>query len=133
MAFVIKNRVGKYEWIKHTTISDIVRKTGFDACTDRNAPFKAAEKYLNNHVIDHSRSHDHIDRLVEVITPIYLNKVEDFTHKAVLYYSPKAQSTFHKKNPQKYREKPKWEFDQLTEVKIPGLLASDDFKFYKYK
>lgn len=57
----------------------------------------------------------------------------DNTDKAVLYYSPKAQASLHKTKPSMYREKPRWDFNKLQEVKIKGLLASDDIKFYIYK
>lgn len=63
---------------------------------------------------------------------IYLEKEEPIKD-IVLYFSPKAQKILNKKYPQLYSEKPKWNFDLLTEVKIKGLMSDDDFKFYKYK
>lgn len=132
IAFVIKNRVGKREWTQYKTISDIIKKTGFDAYTQRNVPYISAEKYLNENQ-DVKGNNAKIEKLISVLTPIYLNKGTDITGGAVLYYSPKAQAALHKINPNTWKEKPNWNFSMLSEVKIPGLIASDDFKFYKYK
>lgn len=132
IAFVIKNRVGKREWTQYKTISDIIKKTGFDAYTQRNVPYISAETYLNENQ-DVKGNNTKIEKLISVLTPIYLNKGTDITGGAVLYYSPKAQAALHKINPNTWKEKPNWNFSILTEVKIPGLIASDDFKFYKYK
>lgn len=132
IAFVIKNRVGKREWTQYKTIGDIIKKTGFDAYTQRNVPYISAEKYLNENQ-DVKGNNTKIEKLISVLTPIYLNQGTDITGGAVLYYSPKAQAALHKINPRTWKEKPNWNFSMLTEVKIPGLIASDDFKFYKYK
>lgn len=132
IAFVIKNRVGKREWTQYKTVSDIIKKTGFDAYTQRNVPYVSAEKYLNENQ-DVEGNNTKIEKLISVLTPVYLNKVTDITGGAVLYYSPNAQAALHKINPKTWKEKPNWNFSILTEVKIPGLIASDDFKFYKYK
>ena len=44
-----------------------------------------------------------------------------------------AQASLHAKNPRLYAEKPKWNFAVLEEAVIPGLLPTDDFKFFRYK
>ena len=132
IAFVIKNRVGKREWTQYKTISDIIKKTGFDAYTQRNVPYVSAEKYLNDNP-DLEGNNTKIEKLISVLSSVYLNKKTDITGGAVLYYSPKAQAALHKINSKTWKEKPNWNFSMLTEVKITGLSTSDDFKFYKYK
>lgn len=132
IAFVIKNRVGKREWTRYKTIADIIKSTGFDAHKHRNAPYVAAEQYLNENVA-HAGNNKRIEKMIEVLTPVYLNQKGDITGGAVLYYSPKAQAALHKTNPKMWKQQPGWNFALLQEVNIPALLPSDDFKFYKYK
>lgn len=132
IAFVIKNWVGKREWTRYKTIADIIKRTGFDAHTHRNAPYIAAEQYLNENVAQ-AGNNKRIEKMIEVLTPVYLNQKSDITSGAVLYYSPKAQTALHKTNPKMWKQKPDWNFALLQEVNIPALLSSDDFKFYKYK
>jgi len=131
IAFVIKNRVGRREWIHHKTISDVIKKTGFDAHTQRNTPYVLAEKYLNENK-DRQGSNKRIEELIATLAPIHLGKKTDITGGAVLYYSPKAQAALNKLNPKIWKETPNWNFSLLSEATIPGLLNSDDFKFYKY-
>lgn len=132
VAFVIKNRVGNREWARYKSVAEIVKKTGFDAYTQRNSPYVTAEKYLNDHSQKRIKNAK-IDRLVEVLAPVYTGEKADITNGSVLYYSPKAQGALHKTNPQIWKETPAWNFAILQESSIPGLLSTDDFKFYRYK
>lgn len=131
IAFVIKNRVGSREWIHHKTVSEVIKKTGFDAHTQRNTPYVSAEKYLNENQ-DRIGNNKRIERLIAILAPVYLDKKTDITSGAVLYYSPKAQAALNKLNPKIWKQEPNWNFSLLGEVTIPGLLISDDFRFYKY-
>ncbi len=131
VAHVIMNRVGRYEWSKYDSASEIVKNTGFDACTQRNQPFLKCYNYVNDKEATKS---SHIGRFIEVITPIYQKKEPDNTEDSILYYSPNAQAHGHEEHPNIYRsEVPRWVNDKVKEVTIDGLLPSDDFKFYKYK
>lgn len=65
--------------------------------------------------------------MVEILEPVYNKKDFDNTCGAILYFSPKAQKALG-------RNQPNWaNSKKLTEVKVDGLEATDDFKFYKYK
>jgi hypothetical protein len=64
--------------------------------------------------------------MAEVLEPVYNKKDPDNTYGATLYFSPKAQKALG-------RNKPDWAISKkLKEVKVDGLEATDDFKFYKY-
>jgi hypothetical protein len=65
--------------------------------------------------------------MVEVLAPVYNKTDLDNTYGAILYFSPKAQKALG-------RNQPNWASSKkLSEVKVDGLEATDDFKFYKYK
>ena len=130
IAHVINNRVGKKEWKKHTTVTDIITKTGFDAYTHNTSNFKRAFDYLKG---TDGKTNALIDKMVNALEPVYLRQEKDITFGAILYYSPKAQAALYKTKPNLYKETPAWNFSLLDKVTIPGLLATDDFNFYKYK
>jgi len=98
VAYVMKNRVGKREWTRYKSVSDIIKNTGFDAHTQRNGPYVTAEKYLQENGAQAGKN-ARIERMIEVLTPVYLGSEADVTGGAVLYYSPKAQAALHKTNP----------------------------------
>src|SRR5262249_21442612 len=127
---VMQNRVGYREWSRFHTLLTIVEHTGFDAYTQKIAPYNTAFNYMN------TRSAKHINAPLETVIadlrPRYITPL-DITSKAVLYYSPKAQSALHKSHPKAYAAAPKWDFTLLKEVTVSGLLVTDDFKFYAYK
>ena len=122
---VIMNRVGNNEWSKLKTVTAIItQKYAFEAYKKKQ--FNIAEKYLYNNSKD-KLSDKLIDRMSEVLEPVYNKKDPDNTYGAILYFSPKAQKALG-------RNKPNWASSKkLTEVKVDGLEETDDFKFYKYK
>lgn len=127
---VMQNRVGYREWSRYRTLLAIVENTGFDAYTQKIAPYNSAFNYMNGRSAAHVNAH--LEGIVAGLRPCYITPI-DIASKAVLYYSPKAQSALHKSHPKSYAAAPKWDFTQLKEVAVPGLLATDDFKFYAYK
>lgn len=129
IASVILNRIDYREWKKQKSVLDVIKNTGFDAYWQHTNQFKIASDYLEN---IYNKKNRVIDKIVTEVKNIYLEKEEPIKD-IVLYFSPKAQKILNKKYPQLYSEKPKWNFDLLTEVKIKGLMSDDDFKFYKYK
>ncbi len=130
IAFVIMNRVGKYEWSKYKTVTEIITKTGFDACTHKNSGFQFAMEYMKKKP---DKKNEKLEKMIQLITPIYLKEQSDITDNAVFYYSPKAQAKLHAKNPEKYKKSPGFAISSKTkEVSISGLLNTDDFIFYKY-
>jgi hypothetical protein len=72
-----------------------------------------------------------LQALVDAIQPIIDGNEADGCGNIVFYYSPKAQAALHKKNPKNYGEKPKWNFDILEQVEVPGT-DGDDFAWYRY-
>lgn len=122
---VIMNRVGNNEWSKLKTVTAIItQKYAFEAYNKKQ--FNIAEKYLHSNSKD-KLSDKLIDRMAEVLEPVYKKKDPDNTYGAILYFSPKAQKALG-------RNKPNWASSKkLTEVKVDGLEGTDDFKFYKYK
>ena len=128
IANVIMNRSMDQHWSKYTTITEIINKSGFDAHTHQNDMYKIAEAYLENR--DYSNAQ--IEKMINAVIPIYRGQTADISNGATLYYSPNAQKELHDKYPDKYREKPNWDFSQLEETKIKGT-ENDDFLFYRYK
>jgi peptidoglycan hydrolase-like protein with peptidoglycan-binding domain len=113
------------------SVTSIITQSGFDAYAQMNEPFLSADTYFKN---GKNPKNDKLDKMIVVLEPIYQKSEADTTNGAVLYYSPKAQAEFHKENPERYSEKPRWKFEELQEVPIAGLdQEKDDFKFYKYK
>jgi hypothetical protein len=130
VAWVIMNRIGYREWAKYNNVKDIIINTGFDAYKHQTKEYKNAINYLNGKNTDARL--DTINQIAKITYNIYNRLDTDITENSVLYYSPNAQAYLHKRNPSMYAKKPKWNFSLLTEVKISGLLETDDFKFYKY-
>ena len=132
IAWVIVNRIGTREWAAFQSAKAVIQNTGFDAYTQRTAPFNhglTAMRHRSSHHIDPV-----VERLIKAVRPAYLNIGADPTSNAVLYFSPKAQAALHKSSPSMYkRDTPPWKFELLKEISIPGLLSSDDFRFYAYK
>jgi hypothetical protein len=122
---VIMNRVGNHEWLKLKTVTAIVtQKNGFEAY--KNKHFNLAEKYLNDKSKEKSFN-KLIDRMIEVLKPVYDKTDPDNTSGSVLYFSPKAQKALG-------RNQPVWaSSNKLIEIKVDGLEVTDDFRFYKYK
>lgn len=136
IASVVINRVDNKRFVhgpkgdrkKLTSPFEVIQYTGFDAYTRPNKPYYEALKYLNN---PSEKMPPRLNKIVNLLKPIYFEN--RLTTDAVIYYSPKAQHTLHLKFPDTYREKPDLKFNELVEVKVPGLLSTDDFLFFKYK
>jgi hypothetical protein len=121
---VIVNRVGKFDWARCKTVTQVIlQRNAFEAYGKNN--YSTAYKYLSQNT-KNNKSNPLIDRMIEVLRPVYDGDDTDITSGAVLYYSPKTQKALG-------RKKPNWNYALLDEVKIEGLEATDDFKFYKYK
>lgn len=130
VASVILNRVNSGEWAARglDTILKVIEKSGFDAFTQPNAPYREAFRIL----IDHPEGNGNVTRLVQVVRPLFLGH-EETIPGIVLYYSPKAQKLLHQKNPDIWRStRPKWNFALLEQVAVPGA-EDDDLAFFKYK
>ena len=132
IAHVIMNRVGNLEWRKKKTPSEVISWRGFDAFTFKNHPYTKCNEYLTG---KRNGSEKRIERMVEVITPIYQRKEMDLTGGCTLYFSPQAQAQLHEEQPKKYSKSvpADWDFSLLEEADIHELLPTDDFKFYRYK
>lgn len=131
IASVILNRVDRGEWKKRglNTVTLVIKKSGFDACTDQNAPFMRAVRLLSTG--GRRKEAPKLSQLVDLVMPMYRagkGSISDI----VIYYSPKAQRLLHRARPTKYDEKPDWNWSLLEEVKIPAA-EKDDFWFGKYK
>jgi hypothetical protein len=132
IAWVIMNRMGTREWSAFQTAKAVIRNTGFDAYTQKTAPYHHAMAAMKRRSLHHQNPV--VERIIRIVRPVYLSLASDPTSGAVLYYSPKAQAALHKANPSMYkRESPPWKFELLKQVSIPGLTSLDDFKFYAYK
>lgn len=129
IASVILNRVGQREWKKHKTPLAVIANTGFDAFTHGNSPYRTAYKALGMPFMVQERSI--LGRLMEAAIPIYEGR-EPRTTDAQLYYSPRAQAALHAKKPRVWPAKPRWNFDLLEQVQIPGT-EKDDFAWYRYR
>lgn len=128
---VMMNRVGKREWARYHTVAAIIQHTGFDAYTQKIAPYTHAFQYMTGR--DARKLNPRLETTIKALRPIYQKKKADITCGAQLYYSPKAQAALHKKLPKSYKDVPPWNFSLLQECTVPGLLPTDDFKFFKYK
>jgi Cell Wall Hydrolase len=130
IASVILNRVNSGEWKRQglDTVAKVISKSGFDAFTQQNRPYR--EAFLT--LIDSPQGSGNVTRLVQVVQPLYLGHEEPIPG-VVLYYSPKAQKLLHQKNPDVWRStRPNWNWSLLEQVAIPGAEA-DDLAFFKYK
>jgi len=131
---VIMNRVGSGIWKEYNTVESVISNTGFDAYTQKNSPYLDALAVLNGDSKQPAWRKQKVERMRELLAPIYLGTEPDITSGAVNYYSPKAQADWHKRFPKKYTSAiPKWKWNTLQQVSIPNLESTDDFRFYKLK
>lgn len=127
IASCILNRVGTREWKKRKTPLEVIALTGFDAFEHENAPYLQARTLLEQH----PEGIGAVTRLKEAVLPLYEGREAPIPH-LVLYYSPKAQAALHKKSPQMWPARPRWNFSLLEQLQVPGTEA-DDFAWYRYK
>lgn len=128
IASCILNRIGRREWKRFTTTTEIIAMTGFDAFEHENVPFRQAMTLLASH----PQGVGAVSRLLDAVLPLYERR-EPTIPGLVLYYSPKAQAALHKKNPEVWRApRPAWNFTLLEQLQVPGTEA-DDFAWFKYK
>ncbi|MGP5501286.1 hypothetical protein [Psychrobacter faecalis] len=125
----IITRIGFREWTSHTNAFEVIKHSGYDAYTDRSSSpnYKVVYNAMSSGKLDNLSK-----RIIELVEPIYNQGIPDETGMISLYYSPKAQTALHKKNPRKYKERPPWDFSQLERVYINGT-NKDDFNWYRYK
>lgn len=125
----IITRIGFREWTSRTNAFEVIKYSGYDAYTDRSSSpnYKVVYSAMSSGKLDNLSK-----RIIELVEPIYNQKIPDETGMISLYYSPKAQTALHKKNPRKYKERPPWDFSQLERVYIDGT-NKDDFNWYRYK
>lgn len=128
IANVIMNRRNDKHWGEYSSITEIIEHSGFDAYTNENNMYKIAKSYLDNR--DYTNAE--IEKMISLVIPIYEGETTDISNGATMYYSPGAQKELHEKYPEKYKEKPNWNFNLLEEINISGI-ENDDFLFYKYK
>lgn len=133
VAVTIKNRLGYREWRHHKTLVDIITKTGFDAATIKNSPFREMFTALSAKNLEVTHKEEYYRDYLLVIGEVYEEYVPPPSGGMVLYYSPRAQSRLSRTSPQKYREKPPWDFKLLSQVYNLGLSRTDDFIFFEYK
>ena len=99
IAHTIRNRIGFANWKSWSNIIQIVTKTGYDAYTQKNPPYKRAKKALDSGDISPK-----LMSLIRAVEPIFNGTEPDFTGGVVYYYSPKAQAELHKSDPSGIRQ-----------------------------
>jgi hypothetical protein len=129
IASVIMNRIGVLEWHRLGSALDVIRESGFDAFKQKNHPYR--EAYSAFAPAARPPMPARLRALVGAVRGIYERR-EPPTTPAVLYFSPKAQAALHAQDPKHYRSAPPWDFGLLEEVQPPGVLPTDDFRFFKY-
>lgn len=127
IANCIMNRIRYREWKNFETAAAVVEKSGFDAYKQQTLLYKQAYAEMAAGEIKTPT----LRALVDAIQPIVDGADTGGCGNIVLYYSPGAQSALHKRHPKKYAEQPKWNFDALEQVQIPGT-ENDDFRWYRY-
>lgn len=118
---VIMNRMGQGEWADLTNVTEVINKSGFNA-TD-HARFDDVINYFckkPNKLKDEDKKVLH--KMARALKPIYFQ--QRVTTDAVYFYSPKLRAQIASPSA------PKWASPD-NEVKVPGVKASDDLKFYK--
>ena len=129
IAHTAKNRIGFANWKSWSNITQIVTKTGYDAYTQKNTPYKRAKKALDSGDISPK-----LMSLIRAVEPIFNGTEPDFTGGVVYYYSPKAQAQLHKSDPSNYPSLvPDFVVSKSNpthQVKIPGT-EKDDMRWYK--
>ena len=68
VANVIMNRVGKREWKKYTTVTDVIKYSGFDAYSKNTTEFQKAKQYLNSRGV---QTNTRYENLINIVLPIY--------------------------------------------------------------
>jgi len=121
VANVIMNRVGKREWKKYTTVTDVIKYSGFDAYSKNTTEFQKAKQYLNSRG---AQTNTRYENLINIVLPIYRKQTTDITNGAQLYYSPKSMTPT--------GSKPAWDFSQLEEITFSGV-DQNTIKVYRYK
>lgn len=128
IAHSIRNRVGFANWKSWVNKREIIEKTGYDAFTDKNEPYRRAKKELDSGEISSK-----VKKLIEAVEPIFYDLEDDFTGGVVYYFSPNAQASLHKSNPSRYKKVPAFLEDSNNPVhlvRIPGT-EKDDLQWYK--
>ena len=97
IAHTMRNRMGFANWKSWSNIIQIITKTGYDAYTQKNSPYKRAKKALDSGDISSK-----LMSLIKAVEPIFNGTEPDFTGGVVYYYSPKAQAQLHKSDPSNY-------------------------------
>jgi len=137
VAHTIMNRVArKYEtWKDCLTPSEVIVKTGFDGRKHDNC--KAALEYMKSPAASAFAYRDKLEQLISAVTPIFMRQAGD-CEDVVFFYSPRAQSQLHAKNPSEYPRVPGFvsqtgdkELVLITAKVLGG--AQDDFRFYAFK
>lgn len=129
IAHTMRNRMGFANWKSWSNIIQIVTKTGYDAYTQKNSPYKRAKKALDSGDISSK-----LMSLIKAVEPIFNGTEPDFTGGVVYYYSPKAQAQLHKSDPSNYPSLvPDFvvsKSNPTQQVQIPGT-EKDDMRWYK--
>lgn len=130
IASVIMNRIHFREWGHLDSPLAVIRQSGFDAFKMKNAPYQEAyDAFAPAALASLPRK---LRALEDAVRAIY-ERLELPTTPAVLYFSPKAQAALHIQDPKRWRLMPSWNFAMLEEAEIPGLMPTDDFRFFKYR
>lgn len=129
IAHTIRNRIGFANWKSWSNILQIVTRTGYDAYTQKNSPYRRAKKALDSGDIS-----PRLMSLIRAVEPIFNGTEPDFTGGVVYYYSPKAQAELHKSDPSNYPSLiPDFVVSKSNpthQVKILGT-EKDDMRWYK--
>lgn len=129
IAHTMRNRMGFANWKSWSNIIQIVTKTGYDAYTQKNSPYKRAKKALDSGDISSK-----LMSLIKAVEPIFNGTEPDFTGGVVYYYSPKAQAQLHKSDPSNYPSLvPDFVLSKSNptqQVQISGT-EKDDMRWYK--
>lgn len=129
IASVIMNRVGVREWAHLHTPRAVIEGSGFDAFRFQNHPYRNAAAAF---AADAGNLPGSLLALEDAVRAIY-ERLEPTVTPAVLYFSPRAQAAFHVQDPAHYRLVPAWNWSRIEEVQPPGILPTDDFRFFKYR
>ena len=129
IAHTIRNRIGFANWKSWSNILQIVTRTGYDAYTQKNSPYRRAKKALDSGDIS-----PRLMSLIRAVEPIFNGTEPDITGGVVYYYSPKAQAELHKSNPSNYPSiVPAFVLSKSNpthQVQISGT-EKDDMRWYK--
>lgn len=89
VACAIINRVGRYEWKKHNSITAIIANTGFDAYRNREKSnaYQNAMRYLKGKPGVPKADLDALVKIEQAIRPFFMGTSKLVT-KAVIFYNP---------------------------------------------